>query len=112
MKDRIKQLVAEAKDINYCRGDWREKDGTFWAKVKALEIELGKGLKPGRHVKWNVADGYAHYFVVKVGKMFTELAFIPYGDQYQFAGTFILKGKLVAPTTVVEQSIKWDDASF
>ncbi len=112
IQTRIKQIVDLANSIDYSCDDWQAKDTILWNIIRAQDVEVGEGLKPGRHVKWPVADGYAHYFVVKVGKTFTELVHIPYADAYQFAGTFMLKNKLVAPTSIVEETIKWDDNYF
>lgn len=102
-------MVKQASEINYGAADWREKDELLWNGILALDKEVGIGLVSGRHIKWGVADGYAHYFVVKVGKRLTELEHIPYGDNYAFAGTFVENGKIMVPTAVAQETLKWSD---
>ena len=106
--EEINRLAGIARD-NLCDGKWRKYDEQLWKKVEKLQKFAGTGLKPGKHLKWNVADGYAHYIVLKVNKRFTEVAFIDYMDGYNFAGVFEDDGKLFVPTSVAKKAAQWQD---
>lgn len=112
IRKRIQGLVTDCnklKDIGF-REDWRTPDDAFWAKVEALQKELddfGVGLVPGRHLQWNVADGYAHYFVVKVNKRDVELVHLDYMDGYWFQGCWREGDKVYCPRPVAELAYQW-----
>jgi hypothetical protein len=105
LKQRIQNLVQICETLGYRfdSPEWASNNKSLWEGINQLDMEAGTGLAPGRHLKWNVADGYAHYIVVKVGKQLTELAYLPYMDNYQFAGTFMQGNKLMVPTAVATQ---------
>jgi len=106
--EEINRLAGEARDHLRDNG-WREYDEKLWELVENLQKIAGPGLKPGKHLKWNVADGYAHYIVLKVNKRFTEVAFIDYMDGYRFAGVFQEGNKLMVPTPVAQKMAEWQD---
>lgn len=107
---RIADIVQIANEPrNYRDNGWREQSNRLFAAIKALDMDAGIGLVGGRHVTWHVADGYAHYIIKKVGKVFTELEYIPEGDNYEFSGTFMYRNKLVASTAVVRAAVEWND---
>jgi len=104
----INRLAGVARD-NLHDGKWREYDEQLWQLVETLQKIAGKGLKPGKHLKWNVCDGYAHYIVLKVNKRFTEVAFIDYMDGYSFPGVFQEGNKLMVPTQVAQRMAEFED---
>jgi len=106
--EEINRLAGIARE-NLRDGKWREYDEQLWEKVEELQKFAGTGLKPGKHLKWNVADGYAHYIVLKVNKRFTEVAFIDYMDGYRFMGVFQDGNKLLVPTQVARKMAEWQD---
>jgi len=109
MKDKIQDLLQMCERNNNLPFN-RERYNAFWKSVGDLDKSVGDGLVPGRLVKWQVADGYACYIVVKVGKTLTQLQHLPEGDGYTFAGTFInSRGNVVVPTVVAQQAIQWHD---
>jgi hypothetical protein len=65
---------------------YRAEERAIREQIKALSASAGKGLAPGKHLRWQVADGYAEYIVSSVGKTACKLAHIPLGDGYRFMG--------------------------
>jgi hypothetical protein len=59
------------------------KEEAVWVKLKKLQAELGPGFRSGKLFHFPVADGRAHYMVLKIGKAMTELAWLPFGDAYK-----------------------------
>lgn len=88
---------------------FEEKETALWERVMTLNKVVGTGLVPGKLLQWGVADGMASYLVVKVGKRSTEVAHLPFGDAYQFAGVYESKGKLVVPTSIARQAVGMGD---
>ena len=86
LKKRIEAIEVLMYDINLSRGDWREKDKLFWDAVLKLDADAGPEFGPGKHIKFQVADGYAHYIVIKVGTFISKLHHLDYMDGYGFAG--------------------------
>jgi hypothetical protein len=92
--------------------DWdvaMKREGDLWERVLNLSKSVGKGLVPGKLVQWSVADGRASYLVKKVGVRSTELAHLPFGDGYGFAGVSQVKGKLVIPSRVARYAAESQD---
>lgn len=109
IRKRINDLVElcnhyRARGFN---GDWRSRDESFWKQVEQLQTDIGDGLVPGRHLRWNVADGYAHYLVVKVNKRDVELVHLDYMDGYWFQGCWQEGDKVYCPRPVAEQAHQW-----
>ncbi len=104
IRKRIEAIVEWASALDTLRYDnplRADRERMLWQMIENLDKEAIESLSPGRHLKWNVADGYAHYIVVKVNKMFTELVYIPYMDNYQFSGVFVdERDRLMVPTQV------------
>lgn len=88
---------------------FEKKETALWERVMGLNKVVGTGLVPGKLLQWGVADGMASYLVVKVGKRSTEVAHLPFGDAYQFAGVYESKGKLVVPTSIARQAVGMGD---
>lgn len=105
IKQRIQNLVQICENLGYRyeSPEWKANHKRLWEGVDQLDAEAGDALAPGRHIKWQVADGYAHYIVIKVGKRLTELAYLPYMDDYQFPGAWVQGNKLMVPTPVAAQ---------
>jgi len=108
--DEINRLAGIARDHLH-GNNWRKYDEQLWECVENLQKIAGAGLKPGKHLKWCVADGYAHYIVLRVNKQITELVFIDYMDGYSFQGVFEDSGKLFVPTAVARKAAQWQDAT-
>lgn len=71
---------------------------------------MKKGLYVGRELKWQVADGFARYTVVKIGKQLTQVELIREDDCYTFDGVFVnSKGNTVVPTPVAKASANKSD---
>ncbi len=88
-QETVNRLVAKMEDLhrNGGGGDYQD----TYKQECALLDELGKisdslksqGLVPGRMVKYQVADGYAHYVVVSVSPQVSYLRHVPFLDGYQ-----------------------------
>jgi len=105
VQSHIQAIVAASnKPIDY-QGDYMTQYKDIEKRIDALNKKVGKGLRPGRVLQFNVADGYALYFVTKVGKSFTDVAHIGLGDGYSYGG--VIDGQL--DTRVALQTIQWDD---
>jgi len=81
IRKRIEHITEFAAAVNAMKWDNPLRDGQdkmLWQRIDALQVEIGGGLVPGRHLRWNVADGYAHYLVVKVNKRDVELVHLDY----------------------------------
>ena len=59
------------------------KENDIWARLEKLQTDLGSGFRVGKLINFSVADGRAHYLMLKIGKSLTELAHLPFGDAYQ-----------------------------
>lgn len=73
--------------------------------INKLDESVGKGLKVGRVVRFSVADGYACYFVIGIGRQFVALQHIPLADCYTSQAVF--QGRAMRGT--VENLLKWTD---
>jgi hypothetical protein len=82
---------------------YRSEDDKFWELVEDLDSRA-EGLV-GKHIKFGVADGYAHYIVVKAGKSMVTVEHLDYSDGYMFAGVY--RGKI--QRGVVDQSLRFQD---
>lgn len=60
-----------------------DKENDIWARLEKLQKDLGPGFRVGKLINFSVADGRAHYLVLKIGKSLTELAWLPFGDAWQ-----------------------------
>ena len=88
----------------------RVEEDKLFVRIEVLDESVGDGLQEGRHVGFQVADGYAHYVVVKVLKNTVKLIYIPYSDNYHFAGGRVGKDGLVEIfREVVESHLQWHD---
>ena len=92
------------KPMDY-QGDYMTQYKDIEKRIDALNKAVGKGLRPGRVLQFSVADGYALYFVTKVGKSFTDVTHIGLGDGYCYSG--VIDGQL--DTRVALREIEWDD---
>ena len=86
--NRIKIVLDLCQQVNELIKNWgepshRKADKDFWECLKALNEEAGTGLQVGKHVRFSIADGYAHYIVRKVGVRKCQLVHIPYMDGYR-----------------------------
>lgn len=62
----------------------------------------------GRLIKFQVADGYAHYLVVKDTAKWIHVKHIPYGDSYRYGGVIDDKIDSRIVWQVVAQQRAWD----
>lgn len=88
LKIRIDTILSRCRNVTRLISEWgsdeqKAADSLFWNDIKALNEEAGEGLQPGKHVRFSVADGYAHYIVKKIGKRNCQLVHVPYMDSYQ-----------------------------
>lgn len=79
-------------------------------KVKALAKLAGKGLCVGKLIRFQVADGYALYFVTKVLKSAVHVCHVPLFDRYTFPGAYRIGNNLCIPRAVAARAAGWDDA--
>ena len=111
IRKRIEHIVEFAASVNSMKWDNPLRDGQdkmLWQRIDALQVEIGGGLVPGRHLRWNVADGYAHYLVVKVNKRDVELVHLDYMDGYWFQGCWQDDdGRVYCARPVAEQAYRW-----
>jgi len=95
--------------------DWannplRLKEQELMEKLRKFDESLGEGMKPGRHLQFQVGDGYAHYIIVQVNRETVQVVHIPYGDNYSFGGVGVdKKGNAIIFKNVVEANIRFND---
>ena len=96
MKQQIKK-VLELAQIHYSimtfDDNWKRRDVALWKAVADLNALAGEGLAVGKHLKFCVADGYAHYIVTKVLKNVVHVEHLEYGDNYFASNTVYDDGK-------------------
>ncbi len=106
------KIINEIEEIiSLCNQGFDEEKHKFASeRITKLNNLVGTGTVPGRVVRFQVADGYALYFIVKVLKSKVQVAHIPLYDGYQFAGVIQSRdGYLYLPRQVAEKSLRWDD---
>lgn len=79
-------------------------DKEWDALINELDAAAGEGLV-NRHVRFSVADGYAHYIITKVNKTWCWVQHIDYSDGYRYVGE--IHGKI--DRRVVESAVNWAD---
>lgn len=62
--------------------NWRQRDEEFFGKLEALDKKAGKGLAVGKHLRFQVADGYAYYVVTDIGPTCCKVEHLPVHDGY------------------------------
>jgi hypothetical protein len=110
----IKQIVADAEThgkLSYGDGiKWREELTLLENRLATLDMANRPGLNPGRHIKFQVADGYANCIVTKVLKNIVHVVHVPILDGYHFNGIYQdERGHLCLPRPVAQRSIDWDE---
>jgi hypothetical protein len=78
-------------------------------KVIALSKRAGRGLQVGKLIRFGVADGYALYFVTKVGPKTVEVRHVALYDAYAFQGIILRNGKGKVSRTIAERACGFDD---
>ena len=84
----------------------RPAEKALWDAIEKLHKDAGPGLVPGRHLRFQVADGYAHYIVTKVGKRLISVEHLDYLDGY--CSEAVYDGKMMRG--VAEKQLGWDEA--
>jgi len=109
IRKRIEHIVEFASALSAMKWDnplREDRDKMLWQMIDALQVEIGEGLVPGRHLRWPVADGYAHYIVVKANKRFVELVHLDYMDGYWFQGCWQEGDKVYCSRPVAESAYR------
>lgn len=61
---------------------WREIEDGLEKQVYAIDKEVGEGVQIGRVIAIPHADGYAQYWVYRVGKSSVKVIHLPFGDAW------------------------------
>ena len=111
---KVKAFAAKVQEHHQklIDGDYKDID-TFFNEEDEMEKELEecqktlpKGLHVGKLVCFGVADGYAKYLIVKVGKRVSKLVHLPFGDAYRYMG-------VDAERSVLTSTLRpWHDSRF
>ena len=85
---KIDIILSRCRNANRLRAEYgseeqKAADSLFWRDINALNAEAGIGMLPGKHIRFSVGDGYAHYILKKIGRTTCWLVHIPYGDAYR-----------------------------
>lgn len=102
---RIQAVVAQINGMQFDDPNYKNADNKLWEMIEALDAKAGPGLVPGRHIKFGVADGYAHYIITKVNKTTIDVEHLPYMDAYHFMGVY--EGKIMAG--IAARQLGWQD---
>lgn len=100
----IQKLANELSDMRYDDPKFDIAEKSFWRMVDDLD-RRAVGLV-GRHVRFGVADGYAHYIVVKEGKRMVSVEQLPIYDNWHFPGVY--EGKI--QRGIVERHLEFASA--
>jgi len=110
IKAQVKELQLMADNVtnmSYNDPEQKVEDEKFWMKLEELNKEaIATGQLVGRHVSFAVADGAAHYIVVKVGKVFTQVEQLPIYDNWHYNGVY--QGKI--QTGIIKHRLNSDEA--
>jgi hypothetical protein len=101
--NRVRELKEDCDCLHELIRDWDKykiASGLFWDRVNELDRNA-IGLV-GKHIQFNVADGYAHYIIVKENKATVTVEHLDYCDGYHFTGVW--DGKL--PRGLAERQVK------
>lgn len=107
---RIKELQAECKafqdmpyhpDLDAKMKRMKE----FETHLSEFQEQLGPGLRVGKELQFSVADGYALYFVTKVGPRSCTVEHIDFLDGY--ASDAVWNNKI--PTAKATAVVRWRD---
>ena len=114
LMDKINNLVSEAE--NHYKGissggcdfsTYEEQETRLYKQLKEISVSVGTGLKVGKHVKFQVADGYANYIVTKILGSTVLVKHLPLGDSYTFLGVYETDdGNLALPTMVAKRQVE------
>jgi hypothetical protein len=86
-----------------------EHEDVIFNKLCDLSDKQPEAVVPGRVIRFQVADGYAHYVITKVGKRDVVVKHVDIGDGYQYSGCYLDKNKnCVIPRPVVEKVLAWE----
>ncbi len=114
----IKEAYSIAQDQRKpgaLNGDWmnnpiKKREDALFEQLDKLDKEIGKGLKVGKYIKFQVADGYAHYLITRLNRETVEVIHLPLGDGYKFGGIGVdKKGNQVIFRTVAEANVRMND---
>jgi hypothetical protein len=100
---RIQQMAVDVSTMGYITPEAKVKEKEFWAAVDALG-KAADGLV-GKHIQFSVADGYAHYIIVKANKQTVKVAHLSIMDAYHFQG--VNENGLLF-RSVAERQLRWE----
>jgi hypothetical protein len=91
VKQEIVEIVKEAEALSNLPYDetYRQRDTALGERILALDKASQPGLNPGRQLRFQVADGYAYYIIIKVLKRVVHVVHIPWGDNWHFNGAYL-----------------------
>jgi len=102
----VSTLVALGLEKNI---DWRERleaQDTVYRQVMKIDKEVGDGVQVGKLVKFQVADGYAMYWVTEVKDDCVMTVHLPFFDAYT---SIAVREDGMIPMYIAEQVIKCSD---
>ena len=95
-----------AKQLDTLKAYERQPNENFSDHHARLEKLIEELTKQGKHWQYPVADGYAHYEIVKTSPL--SLRHIPYGDGYQVPSAHI-RGLRWAD---IQKDLDWEKRLF
>ena len=99
----IQKFAREVSNMRFDDPQSKTAEDTFWKMVDDLDAKA-EGLV-GKHVQFGVADGSAHYIIVKEGKRMVSVEQLPIFDNWHFQGVY--DGKI--QRGIVERYVRYEE---